>query len=120
MDGTSRTSLGLTAPSRCNRAMPSPLSAREAIFVDPRLLAQAPELAVLALLDVTLELSVRALLAEHPTLELKEPGLEPLSLRRAQRVLIAVYPLQRAVHRYREAVVAAPRVATKEDDGLPF
>jgi hypothetical protein len=50
--------------------MASPLSAREAIFVDPRLLAQAPELAALALLDVALELSVRALLAEHPTLEL--------------------------------------------------
>lgn len=103
----SRTSLDLTAPSRCNRAMASPLPAREAIFVDPRLLAQAPELAALALLDVALELSVRALLAEHRTLELKEPAREPLSLRRAQRLLDAVYPLQRAVQRYREAVVAA-------------
>lgn len=116
----SRTSLGLSARSRCNRAMASPLSAREAIFVDPRLLAQAPELAALALLDVALELSVRALLAEHPTLELKEPGLEPLSLRLAQRLLATVYPLQRAVHRYRAAVVAATRVTTKEDDDLPF
>jgi hypothetical protein len=100
--------------------MASPLSAREAIFVDPRLLAQAPELAALALLDVALELSVRALLAEHPTLELKELALEPPSLRRAQRVLTAVYPLQRAVHRYREVVVAATRAATKADDDLPF
>ena len=100
--------------------MASPLSAREAIFVDPRLLAQAPELAALALLDVALELSVRALLAEHPTLELKEPPLEPLSLRRAQRVLSAVFPLQRAVHRYRDVVVAATRATTKADDDLPF
>ena len=120
MDGLSRTGLGLMAPSRCNRAMASPLSAREAIFVDPRLLAQAPELAALALLDVALELSVRALLAEHPTLELKEPRLEAPSLRRAQRVLTTVYPLQRAVHRYRETVVAATQATTKEDDGLPF
>ena len=100
--------------------MASLLPAREAIFVDPRLLAQAPALAALALLDVALELSVRALLAEHPTLELKEPGLEPPSLRLAQRLLAAVYPLQRAVHRYREAVRAATRVTTKEDDDLPF
>jgi hypothetical protein len=95
----SRTSLGLSARSRCNRAMASPLSAREAIFVDPRLLAQAPELAALALLDV---------------------ALEPLSLRLAQRLLSAVCPLQRAVHRYRAVVVAATRVTTKEDDDLPF
>lgn len=100
--------------------MASPVSAREAILVDPRLLAQAPELAALALLDAALELSVRALLAEHPTLELDEPRLEPLSLRCAQRVLTAVYPLQRAVHRYREVVIAATRVTTKEDDDLPF
>lgn len=100
--------------------MASPLSAREAIFVDPRLLAQAPELAALALLDVALEISVRALLAEHPTLELKEPQLEPLSLRHAQRVLSAVYPLQRAVRRYCDAVVAAVRATTKEHDDLPF
>jgi hypothetical protein len=120
VDGLSRTGLGLTARSRCNRAMASPLSAREAIFVDPRLLAQAPELATLALLDVALELSVRALLAEHQTLELKEPGLGPSSLRRAQRVLTAVCPLQRAVRRYREAVIAATRATTKQDDDLPF
>ena len=63
---------------------------------------------------------MRALLAEHPTLELKEPGLEPLSLRLAQRLLVAVYPLQRAVHRYREAVVATTRATTKENDDLPF
>ena len=100
--------------------MASPLSAREAIFVDPRLLAQAPELATLALLDVALELSVRALLAEHQTLELKEPVLGPSSLHRAQRVLTAVYPLQRAVRRYRDAVIAAARATTKDDDDLPF
>jgi hypothetical protein len=100
--------------------MASPLSAREAILVDPRLLAQAPELAALAMLDMALELAALALLAEHPTLKLDEPRLEALSLRRAQGVLTAVYPLQRAVHRYREVVVAATRATTKADDDLPF
>jgi hypothetical protein len=115
----SRTSLGLVSIVVWDRAMAAPLLAREAIFVDPRLLAQAPELAALALLDVALELSVRALLAEHPTLQLQEPRLEAASLRSAQRVLVAVYPLQRAVHRYRESVLAAT-AATKGNDDLPF
>lgn len=115
----SRTSLGLVSVVAWNRAMAAPLLAREAIFVDPRLLAQAPELAALALLDVALELSVRALLAEHPTLQLQEPRLEPASLRCAQRLLVAVYPLQRAVQRYRESVTAAA-VVMQGDDDLPF
>jgi hypothetical protein len=96
-------------------------SAQDAILVDPPLLAQAPELAALALLDVALAISIRALLAEHPTLELDEPGPEPASLRRARRLLAAVYPLQRATHRYRLAVLAALAVpAKKDDDDLPF
>jgi hypothetical protein len=101
--------------------MAAPPLAQDAIFVDPRLLAQAPELAALALLDVALAVSVRALLAEHPTLELDEPGTEPASLRQARRLLAAAYPLQRATHRYRVAALAALTVPTKEDnDDLPF
>jgi hypothetical protein len=86
----------------------------------PRLLAQAPELAALALLDVALAISVRALIAEHPTLELDEPLPEPLSLRRARRLLGAIYPLQRAAHRYRAAVLAATTAPANDDDDLPF
>jgi hypothetical protein len=101
--------------------MATPPSAQDAIFVDPRLLARAPELAALALLEVALTISVRALLAEHPTLELHEPEPEPESLRRARRLLAAVYPLQRATHRYRLAALAALTVPAKEDnDDLPF
>ncbi len=101
--------------------MPSQLSAKDAIFVDPRLLAQAPELAALALLDVALALGVRALLAEHPTLELDEPCPEPVTLRRARRLLATIYPLQRAVHRYRVAVLASLTAPAKDDDDdLPF
>ena len=86
----------------------------------PRLLAQAPELAALALLDVALAISVRALLAEHPTLEFDEPLPEPLSLRRARRLLAAIYPLQRAAHRYRAAVLAAAAPVKEDDEDLPF
>jgi hypothetical protein len=101
--------------------MASPPSAQNSIFVEPRVLAQVPELAALALLDVALAVSVRALLAEHPTLELDDPGPEPASLRRARRLLAAVYPLQRATHRYRVAALAALTVPVKEDDDdLPF
>ena len=92
---------------------------RDAILVDPRLLAQAPELAALALLDAALELSVRSLLAEHPTLGL-EPGPDPVLLRRAQRVLNIISPLQRAVHRYRAAVINITGKSAKVHDDLPF
>ena len=93
---------------------------QDAVFVDTRLLAQAPELAALALLDVALELSARALLAEHPTLGLNESESEPVLLRRAQRLLNIVGPLQRAVRRYRAAVISVTGTSKKVDDDLPF
>lgn len=98
--------------------MASPIWPQDAL--DPRLLAQAPELAALALLDVALAIGVRALLAEHPTLELEEPVPEPVSLRRARCLLAAVYPLQRAARRYRTAVLASMAAPANEDDDLPF
>ena len=103
-----------------NRAVASPLPTRDEIFVDPRLLSQAPELAALTLLDVALEISARSLRAEHPTLGLDEPGPKPASLRRAQRVLSLICPLQHAVYRYREAVIAVTSAPAKQDDDLPF
>lgn len=117
----SRTSLGCGALTRRNRLVTSPMWIQDEIFIDPRLLAQAPELAVFALLDVALAISVRALLAEHPTLQLDDEGSEPLSLRRARRLLATIYPLQRATHRYRAAVLAAVTVREKgDDDDFPF
>lgn len=83
---------------------------------------QAPELAALALLERALEISVRALMAEHPTLdELAEPDAEPASLRHARRVLARISPLRRDVRRYRAAVLAAIQSALEvDDDDLPF
>lgn len=99
----------------------TPLETRLAVLVQPRLLSQAPELATLAVLEVALEITVRALIAEHPTLDEFEPSLaEPRSLRRARRLLAGIYPLQRAVQRYRTAVLAATGSEGDDDDDTPF
>jgi hypothetical protein len=99
-----------------------PLPIRRALLVQPKLLAQAPELAALGVLDTALAISARALLAEHPTLaEFGNPALEPMTIRRARRVLARIEPLQRALHQYRVAVVALVQTAAEtDDDDLPF
>jgi hypothetical protein len=99
-----------------------PLSAQQALSVHPKTLAQAPELAALALLQVALEVSTRALLAEHPTLDdVCEAELEPITLRRARRLLTGFYPMQQAIRRYRQAVLAVTQAAQEQDfDELPF
>ena len=103
-------------------AVTPPLRTRRAPLVQPELLAQAPELAALGLLDVALAISARALLAEHPTLaEFGNPALEPATLLRARRVLARIEPLQRALRHYRAAVIALARAAAEtDDDDLPF
>ena len=101
--------------------MTFPLPTRSPIFIQPRQLSQAPELATLAVLEVALEITVRALVAEHPTLDEFEPyRAEPMSLRCARKVLAGVYPLQCAVHRYRAAVLAATNSDEDDDEDLPF
>jgi hypothetical protein len=99
-----------------------PLSAQQALSVHPKTLAQAPEFAALALLEVALEVSTRALLAEHPTLDdVCEAELEPITLRRARRLLAGFYPLKQAIRSYRQAVFAVTRTAQERDiDELPF
>jgi hypothetical protein len=74
--------------------------------LDHRLLAAAPELATLALLETALTVCTAALLAEHPTLghDLR-PDPEPPSLREARRLLAAAQRLLGTVARYRDAVV---------------
>ncbi len=108
-------------PGDCNRGVTSPLPIRRALLVQPELLAQAPELAALGLLDVALAISTGALLAEHPTLaEFGNPVLEPVTLRRARQVLARIEPLERALRHYRVAVIALARAAETDDDDLPF
>lgn len=91
------------------------------LCVSPPQLVHAPELAVLGVLEVALDVSVSALFAEHPTLvELGELS-EPASLQRARRVLASVHSLRRALQRYRTAVLAAmSAVRDEDDDDLPF
>jgi hypothetical protein len=82
----------------------------------PDELVEAPELAILTLLDTNLELALRALVAAHPALA--DPDrppwtLEPSPSGRAAEILLAsAKRLHQALETYRDAV--APR-----HDGLP-
>jgi hypothetical protein len=87
--------------------------------LEPRLLASAPELASLALLDDALVICAAALFAEHPTLG-HELRPEPASLREARRLLAESDRLARAVARYRRAVLAAIAPNPTDHDHLPF
>ena len=88
-------------------------------LLERRLLAAAPELATLALLDAALDVCTTALLAEHPTLDHDlRPDPEPLSLREARRLIAAAHRLRCAVTRYRNAVVVS--LVPRRDDTEPF
>jgi len=86
---------------------------------DHRLLAAAPELATLALLETALTVCTTALLAEHPTLghDLR-PDPEPPSLREARRLIAAAHRLLGTVVRYRNAVVDS--LVEPRRDSNPF
>jgi hypothetical protein len=88
--------------------------------LDRRLLAAAPELAALALLDSALGICTTALLAEHPTLDHDlRPDPEPPSLREARRLLAAAQRLRCTVARYRSAVIDS-LVPLRGHDTDPF
>ena len=86
-----------------------------------RLLAAAPELATLALLDHALAVCATSLLAEHPTLghDLR-PEPEPRSLREARRLLVASHRFRRAIARYRNAVLDLLVPPDTDVDSSPF
>lgn len=74
--------------------------------LEPRVLAAAPELASLVLLDTALTVCTTALRAEHPTLDHElRPDPEPPSLREARRLIAAAHRLRSTVARYRNAVI---------------
>jgi hypothetical protein len=88
--------------------------------IDRRLLAAAPELATLALLDSALIICTTALMAEHPTLDHDlRPDPEPPSLREARRLLAAAQRFRATVARYRNAVIDS-LVPTRDPDADPF
>lgn len=91
----------------------------EPASLDLRLLAAAPELATLALLESALTVCTKALLAEHPTLnhELR-PDPEPLSLREARRLIAAAHRFRCVLARYRSAVLDG--LVPLRDDTHPF
>ncbi|TFG92250.1 MAG: hypothetical protein E4H11_09675 [Myxococcales bacterium] len=91
----------------------------------PNDLADAPELAILAALDQTLDLVVRALVCAYP--ELADPEC-PGWLRQASRLAAAAETLvehttdmQQALRAYREAVeIRRQDRASEHPDDLPF
>lgn len=87
--------------------------------LDHRLLAAAPELATLALLETALSLCTAALLAEHPTLghDLR-PDPEPPSLREARRLIAAAHRFRGTIARYRSAVTDS--LVAPHHDANPF
>jgi len=87
--------------------------------LERRLLAAAPELATLALLDTALDVCTAALMAEHPTLDHDlRPDPEPPSLREARRLIAAAHRLRCTVARYRNAVIDS--IIPRRDDTEPF
>jgi hypothetical protein len=93
---------------------------RDPSRLEPRLLAAAPELAVLALLDSALAICTSALRAEHPTLDHDlRPDPEPPSLREARRLLAAAHCFRCTVDRYRNTVIDS-LVPPRDYDADPF
>jgi hypothetical protein len=86
----------------------------------PSDLVMAPELAALSIVEGALQTALLALCAAHPTLQdFAEPG-EPLSLRRARRLVSAAANLDRVLDRYRSAVYDAITPLPPSHDDLPF
>jgi len=90
----------------------------------PEDLDRAPELAILAALDPTLELAAAALVAAHP--ELCDPerpawlGAPTRSAAIAQSLMRKAHGLQRATRDYRRAVEIPPREDPADLDDLEF
>jgi len=83
-------------------------------------LRQAPELAVLAVLQAGLRATLVALSAEHPTLDDLGAPREPPTLRQARQLVAAALALSTALDDYRHAVIATlgPRIPPVDD--VPF
>jgi hypothetical protein len=89
---------------------------------DPERLVQAPEMAVLRVLDEALEAACFALLAEHPSLVTEDARRDdPATLRLAQRLLRRAAWMERDLRRYAAAVDDSLRPVASDDlSELPF
>jgi hypothetical protein len=89
----------------------------------PDQIAEVPELAILAALEDTLDLALRALVAAHPQLANPETPFwaRDASPARgaADRILAAALRLARALRRYRRAVTPSRRPGDPDPD-IPF
>jgi len=98
------------------------MSADQTLPTPPEL-AQAPELALIALLDHALELTVRALVAVHPQLcDDERPHWIPQtpSTITAQAILSTVYSLQQSLDDYRHHIHMEMNPPTTDHDPYPF
>jgi hypothetical protein len=88
---------------------------------DPERLVQAPEMAILRVLDETLDAACFALFAEHPSLVMEDARRDdPLTLRLAHGLIRRAALLSRDLHRYAAAIDDALRPADSDDLDLPF
>lgn len=88
---------------------------------DPERLMQAPEMAILRVLDETLDAACFALFAEHPSLIREDARRDdPSTLRLAHRLIRRAALLSGDLHRYAAAIDDALRPPDSDDLDLPF
>jgi hypothetical protein len=99
-----------------------PRIASPPVDITPEMIAAAPELAVLALLDEALRVTRDALLAAQPSLVGEPPAwrVDP-ELVAARRLLRDVATIERSVAHYWQGVLRRlDDTADRDDDDLPF
>jgi hypothetical protein len=82
-------------------------------------LAEAPVLAIIAVLELTLEMTVRALFAEHPDLcDQEKPYWIPTTpvTRAAKAIVYAIDSLGRKLARYRSLLPLEPEFKKADDE----
>ena len=89
---------------------------------DPERLAQAPEMAILRVLDEALDAACFALFAEHPSLVMEDTHRsDPPTLRLAGQLIRRAAAMSRELRRYAAAVDDALRPPASDDlQDIPF
>jgi hypothetical protein len=102
--------------------MTTPHKPPQPLRCHPELLLQAPEMAVLRVLDEALEAACFALFAEHPSLVMDDARRDdPPTLRLAERLIRRATTMSRELRRYAAAIDDALRPPAPDDGSdLPF